>query len=169
MAYLEPFEESMATIQTLTVALNADTAQFHAKMSKAGGGLKSLVAAVNPVTAAIAAVGAVGMKAFDELSAAIERASELVDTADKLSINTEDLAAMRYSAQQAGVGVDSLTKGLEQLQKRLGNGQSAEALERIGLSAEKLKTLALTESMLQIADSLREPRKRSNSHAAQRS
>lgn len=145
----------MATIQTLTVALNADTAQFHAKMSKAGGSLKGLVGAVTPVTAALAAASYAGVKAFGEMSEAIERASDLVDQAGKINIDTESLASLRFSAKQAGVDVGTLDKSLEQLQKRLGAGKNAEALESIGLSAEKLKGLELDAAFLEIADALK--------------
>jgi hypothetical protein len=104
---------------------------------------------------ALAAAGVAGVKAFGEMSEAISRASELVDQAAKINVNTEDLAALRFSAQQSGVAIASLDKGLEMLQRRLGSGQNAEALERLGLSAEKLKEMDLNEAFLEIADSLK--------------
>lgn len=145
----------MATIASLNVALSADTASFHAGMQKAGSSLRSIASAVAPVTVALAAVGYAGSKAFGELSESIARASELVDQASKIHVNTEDLAALRFSAKQSGVEVGALDKSLEMLQRRLGSGDNAAALERIGLSAEKLKGLALNEAFLQIADSLK--------------
>jgi len=145
----------MATIASLNVALSADTARFHSGMQKAAGSLKSLSTAINPITVSLAAVGYAGAKAFGEMSAAIARASDLVDQAAKLNVGAEELAALRYSAKQAGVEVGALDKGLEQFNKRLGKGQNAEALERIGLSAERLKKLSLTDALLEVVDSLR--------------
>jgi len=145
----------MATIASLNVALSADTARFHAGMQKASGSLKTLAGAINPLTVALAAAGYAGMKAFDQMSAAIARASDLVDQAAKLNVGTEELAALRYSARQAGVEVSALDKGMETFQRRLGSGESAAALERLGLSAEKLKNVSLTEAMLEVSDSLR--------------
>lgn len=114
--------------------------------------------------AGIVGIGGVGA-AMAGATVALKKGADAVDNLAKQSQkllgtrNTGALAGIRHAADDAGVPVASLEKGMEKLADTLvkaGRGEKAsvEAFKRIGLSARELKRLRPEEQLGLVADRL---------------
>jgi len=106
-------------------------------------GAKSLLASLGPI--AVALTGIAGIAGFAGItSSAYESIDALAKTSDKLGIATEDLARMRFAANQSGVASEVMDKSLGSLSRKMqeaakNGGPVADTLKSIGLSADELK------------------------------
>jgi hypothetical protein len=114
------------------------------------GGMRSKMASVLSVTGALAAAlagvataaAAASAKLFTSF---VERASEVHDAAQRIGMSAETLQAMRYSAEQAGVGTEALGVALQKFLLMPGariedvTGRIADAFARIHDSSAKLR------------------------------
>lgn len=97
-----------------------------------------------------------------KLGAAISQTiTDLGDIADKslaLGDTAENFQRIAFAAEQAGVSMDSVVSASNKLQKSLGEGteQTAEALDKLGLSLEQVRKLSPTEALITVAGRLGE-------------
>ena len=127
-----------------------------------GPAIKIATVAVGAFAASAAAIGAV--------TAAFNRLTEQVDffakTADRLGVGTEFLAGLRLGAIQAGLDMDRLNDNLRQFNTFLFTTQTAaegaggagtgfeQAINRLGLSIENLRSLDTEARLTAVAESL---------------
>ncbi len=97
------------------------------------------------------------------LSVATKSAFATMDAIGKLSdrtgFATEDLVALGFAAEQTGVTQEAMAKGLEMFTRRLGeakqgSGEAVQALESLGLSAEKLANVDPGQALRLVADQI---------------
>jgi hypothetical protein len=140
------------------VDIKANTAGLTKGLSSTFATIGALTAKFGPLGAAIG--GVVGVGGFGlMLKGAFGAADALVETADRLGIGTEALAALRRSAELSGSSLDQLETGLSLMQNTIseaaaGSEIAQTALSKLGLSAEELINLSAEESFGRIADSI---------------
>lgn len=107
---------------------------------------------------AISQFGAIaGAAGFGMLSkSAIDLGSRISDMATQLNIGTDELQALEFAANEAGVEIGILERALRNVQNRTqeainGNKRYREALERLGINIENFKKLAVEKKLEQIA------------------
>jgi len=107
---------------------------------------------------AISQFGAIaGAAGFGMLSkSAIDLGSRISDMANQLNIGTDELQALEFAANEAGVELGILERALRNVQNRTqeainGNKRYREALERLGINIETFKKLAVEKKLEQIA------------------
>ncbi len=136
--------------------LNRGLANAQAKVMNFGTEIKNVSVGMAALgVAAVAAGYKVAQFLVTNLTAAVERASQLVDTADQLGISLESLQNLQFIGSRVGVESEQVSKAIGVMQKNLGKGKIAEDLASIGLELEKIKQLSSDEAFMEIADSLR--------------
>lgn len=136
--------------------LNKGLAAAQTKVVGFGNGIKDISLGMAALGAAAVAAGfKVAQFLVANLTAAVERASELVDTADKLGVSLESLQNLRFIGGRVGVEAEQVNRALATMQRNLGKGAISGELRSIGLDLESLKRLSADEAFMAIADSLR--------------
>ncbi len=144
MAQTNQFERGMKQSAQQTAALRAGVA-------KLGAGLRMLSGAF----LGVASVGGIGML--------IKRNMELLDTtgklSDRLGIATERLQGLRHAAEISGASTGQLDRGLEMMNRRLGEavrgtGEARRGLETLGLSAQALAAASPDQAFYAIAEAI---------------
>lgn len=94
------------------------------------------------------AVGAAGAAITAKLVASgLQSVDSLAKVSSRLGIATEDLAALRFAAEQTGVSTSTLDMAMQRMTRRVaeaaqGTGEAKGALKELGLSAEALANQA---------------------------
>lgn len=155
----------MATIASLYVNLTASTASFTTQMEKAGKFLSRWGKSALNVATMLAKVGAAaGAAALGGLALLTKSAADSIDRigklADRLGIATEVYVAYEHAANLAGVGNEEFGKSLERMSRTIGEaalngGTVADALERVGLSAQALANMGTQQQFEAIADAIK--------------
>jgi len=107
-----------------------------------------------------AAVTAAGAAITAKLvSAGLESVDSLAKVSHRLGIATEDLAALRFAAEQTGVSTSTLDMALQRMTRRVaeaaqGTGEAKGAIAELGLSAEELAELAPDQIFRKITDAM---------------
>lgn len=158
---------AQAVIGALRVNLGIDSAQFDAGLKNAhkrldgfDRALKSGALAVGTLAVAAAAAGAA-------VSIALTKTSlETIDAQSKLAArvggSVSAIQTLEHAAGLAGVSQEQLAKSVEKLNERLGeaarkgSGPAAEALERLGIAADKLSAMDADERLATLADRMAE-------------
>lgn len=136
-----------AIIGALRVNLGLDSAEFEeglrnaqAGLARAGQQLAKVGAAVATATAgAMAGVGVAVNDAMGDIR-------EIDEAARAIGLTVEELAALRYAAEQTNIGFDALVDGFKEMQLRAdefvttGGGSAEEAFTRLGITVEDLAT-----------------------------
>jgi len=154
-----------AVIGALRVLLSADTANFSNDLNKANRASKAFSDSVSRsfarVSAAIVAVA--GPAALGLLvKSTMDAIGAQVDLANRVGSSVAALQTLEHAAGLAGVSQEALAKTLEVLNARLGEaartgaGPTAEALDRLGLSAQQLISLDADERIGLLADRFKE-------------
>lgn len=149
-------------IGSLAVRVSANTRPYNQGMRRTRGPANDLRAQMGQVakragmmTAAMAAAGAAITTAL------VRKGLDAIDTQAKLARQIggtmDGLRGLQIAADDAGVSQSVLERAVENLNSRLGeaqrgSGAAAEALERLGLDAEKLSRMDIDERMAAIAD-----------------
>lgn len=95
-----------------------------------------------------AAAGVAGAAITAKLvSAGLESVDSLAKVSNRLGIATEELAALRFAAEQTGVSTNTLDMALQRMTRRVaeaakGTGEAQGALKELGLDAQALNELA---------------------------
>ncbi len=115
---------------------------------------------VMKVGAGVAAGGALIFGALSELMhLATERGVEAARAAERLGTTTETISALGYAAQASGGDMETFEGAVRKMQNGLtkmeeDGGETANALSKIGLSAQELINLPLDDQLDKIADAL---------------
>ncbi len=123
-----------------------------ASMRGLGGALGAVVKVGAAAAAAVAAVGAAVVQMAASNDEIAKMAAVLGTTAEELQIVTGALGLGGVSAGQAAGAIRGLNRRLGEAATR--GGPAAEALERLGLSAQELERLPLVERFAILADRL---------------
>lgn len=114
------------------------------------GTMASLASKVGPALAATFSIGAV-VNFGREI---VNTAGHFQDLNDQTGISLRRLQGLDLVLGDAGLSVDDMVAGVEQLSKRLVGGDqgAVKALERLGLSAATLQASGADEAMIKIAE-----------------
>lgn len=156
------------SLGTLTIDLIAKVGGFVSGMSQAErssqkwrkqieGDVKAVSAGLTAVSAAALAAGAAG---FALLKSTAEQVNSTDQWAKSLKISTQELLAWQFAAEKAGVEGDKMADIFKDLSDKIGDavlnksGEAVDALNALGLSAEKLSKVTPDQQMLAIGDAL---------------
>ncbi|EOB4760606.1 phage tail tape measure protein [Escherichia coli] len=160
------------SLGTLTIDLIARTAGFAAGMSQAERSSekwrKKIVADVDAVatafaaasSAAVATAAGVGAYGFNLLKSSSSQIAEAKRLSDALGMSTQSLLSWQYAAGKAGMSGEQIADIFKDLGDKIGDaalnksGEAVDALDALGLSAEKLKRVSPDEQLLAISDAL---------------
>lgn len=157
----------MAIIDELLVKIAADTKDLQKGLKKATDvtdkSSKKMAASTRIATAgfnklkfgaigASAAITAMGVGLVNE-----------VDKIQKLGVrlgeSTDNLSRMQFVAEQSGVSFETLTMSFQRMQRRVaeaanGFGEAKDALNELGINAEELNQLTVTEQFMEITKAM---------------
>lgn len=156
-----------AVIGALRVNLSADTAEFRRQLSEAERISEKFGRSIGTkMRAGVLALGAAATAGAVALGALIKSSMDTIDTQAKLAGRVGGTVAalqgLQHAADLAGVGSEQLTKGLEMLNRRLGEaaregaGNAFEALQRLGLSASELAAMDVDQRISTLSDRMKE-------------
>lgn len=153
-------------VGSLLVRIGADTGglrrggrQAETTLSRLGRQSRQTVNRMGKLAVAATAAGAAMTAAL------VKRGMQAVDEQAKLSRalggTIDALRGTQIAANDAGVASGTLGSAMEKLNQRIGearrgSGTGAEALDRLGLSAERLARMDIDERMATVADAIRE-------------
>ena len=112
-----------------------------AGMKKSLGGLPGLI---NPVTAGLAGIAALG-GGLAVVKSQINMADEMAKTARAVNMSVEEFSALNFAAGQLGMSTNELANGIDKTERRLamfaetGKGPAKQALEALGISQTQLQ------------------------------
>lgn len=160
------------SLGTLTIDLIAKVGGFVQGMDKAERASQKWSAQVKKdakeVGASIVAIGAAVATAAVGIGAAglavVKNTAQQVTEADRwaksLKMSTQDLLAWQYAAEQAGLTGDNIADIFKDINDKVGDavlnksGEAAQALDTLGLSAEKLSQQSPDKQLLAISSAL---------------
>ncbi|HCB1391524.1 TPA: phage tail tape measure protein [Klebsiella pneumoniae] len=160
------------SLGTLTIDLIAKVGGFVQGMDKAERASQKWSAQVKKdakeVGASIVAIGAAAATAAVGICAAglavVKNTAQQVTEADRwaksLKMSTQDLLAWQYAAEQAGLTGDNIADIFKDINDKVGDavlnksGEAAQALDTLGLSAEKLSQQSPDKQLLAISSAL---------------
>ncbi|OUH60154.1 hypothetical protein AZ026_001671 [Klebsiella pneumoniae] len=160
------------SLGTLTIDLIAKVGGFVQGMDKAERASQKWSAQVKKdakeVGASIVAIGAAAATAAVGIGAAglavVKNTAQQVTEADRwaksLKMSTQDLLAWQYAAEQAGLTGDNIADIFKDINDKVGDavlnksGEAAQALDTLGLSAEKLSHQSPDKQLLAISSAL---------------
>ena len=162
----------LKAVDKLSPALSAINKRF-GKVAVAGKKFKNVLARVGAAGARMAGnilsglgglirkfmlLGTVAVAAFAVIIRnSIQATDRLNKTAGKIGTTTEELSRLRYAAELTGVAQNNLDMALQRFTRRAaeaaaGTGEAKNALKRLGVDAQELVKLPLSERMLVLAD-----------------
>jgi len=160
------------SLGTLTIDLIAKIGGFVGGLTQAERAAdkwrKNMKASALEVGAALAGVAAAAVGAAEGVGAATlemvkNTADQVAETdrwAKSLNISTQSLLQWQYAAQRAGIAGDQISDIFKDINDKLGDavlnksGDAAQALDTLGLSAQKLQKLSPDKILEQIGDAL---------------
>lgn len=160
------------SLGTLTIDLVAKVGGFVSGMDKAERAsakwskqvqddvAKSSAALAGIGAAAIAAGLAVGASGFQLLKSTSRQIAETDRWAKSLQLSTQELLAWQFAAEKAGVSGDQMADIFKDISDKIGDavlnksGEAVDALNALGLSAEKLSKVSPDKQLLAIGESL---------------
>ncbi|MHB6324105.1 phage tail tape measure protein [Klebsiella pneumoniae] len=160
------------SLGTLTIDLVAKVGGFVSGMDKAERAsakwskqvqddvAKSSAALAGIGAAAIAAGQAVGASGFQLLKSTSRQIAETDRWAKSLQLSTQELLAWQFAAEKAGVSGDQMADIFKDIGDKIGDavlnksGEAVDALNALGLSAEKLSKVSPDKQLLAIGESL---------------
>lgn len=160
------------SLGTLTIDLIAKVGGFVAGMDKAErSSVKWRKQVENDVKAAGSAVASMGIAAagaaiavstagFALLKSTSEQITETDRWAKSLRMSTQDLIAWQFAAEKAGVSGDQIADIFKDIGDKIGDavlnksGEAVDALDSLGLSAEKLSKSSPDRQLLAIGEAL---------------
>ncbi|HBY2235803.1 phage tail tape measure protein [Klebsiella pneumoniae] len=160
------------SLGTLTIDLVAKVGGFVSGMDKAERAsakwskqvqddvAKSSAALAGIGAAAIAAGLAVGASGFQLLKSTSRQIAETDRWAKSLQLSTQELLGWQFAAEKAGVSGDQMADIFKDIGDKIGDavlnksGEAVDALNALGLSAEKLSKVSPDKQLLAIGESL---------------
>ncbi|OJH86089.1 phage tail tape measure protein [Serratia marcescens] len=160
------------SLGTLTIDLIAKTGGFVSGMDKAERASEkwrkqvqkdvadTSKALAGIATASMAAATAVGVAGFQLLKSTSEQVANTDKWAKSLKMSTQELLAWQFAAEKAGLSGENMADIFKDLGDKIGDavlnksGEAVDALNALGLSAEKLAKASPDKQMLAIGDAL---------------
>ena len=160
------------SLGTLTLDLIARTGGFSSGMDKAErssqkwrkqveSDAKMVGVALGSVAlAAAAAATSVGVAGFNLVKNTSKQITETDRWAKSLKMSTQNLLAWQFAAEKAGVSGDQMADIFKDIGDKIGDavlnksGEAVDALNALGLSAEKLSKATPDQQLLAIGDAL---------------
>ncbi|SAF47968.1 prophage tail length tape measure [Enterobacter hormaechei] len=160
------------SLGTLTIDLIAKTGGFVSGLNQAERASakwsKQVQDDAASASAALAGIGAaavtaslgVGAAGFQLLKSTSKQITETDRWAKSLRISTQELLAWQFAAEKAGVSGDQMADIFKDIGDKIGNavlnksGEAVDALNSLGLSAEKLSKVSPEKQLLAIGESL---------------
>lgn len=111
-------------------------------------------------TAAAAAATAVGVAGYQLLKSTSSQVAETDKWAKSLNMSTQELLAWQFAAEKAGLSGDNMADIFKDIGDKIGDavlnksGEAVDALDALGLSAEKLSKATPDKQLLAIGDAL---------------
>ncbi|EBR9161632.1 phage tail tape measure protein [Salmonella enterica subsp. enterica] len=111
-------------------------------------------------SATVALAGAVGVAGFQFLKSTSKQIAETDRWAKSLNISTQELLSWQFAAEKAGVSGDQMADIFKDIGDKIGDavlnksGEAVDALNALGLSAEKLSKVSPDKQLLAIGESL---------------
>jgi hypothetical protein len=144
------------------VELFADNDRLVRDLKRAEAKVRAFGAKVQRIGRQMVTAGAV---LAAPLAAAVKHFADVGDQLDKMSkrtgVSVETLSELGFAAEQTGSNLDAVGNALQRMNRRLGRitaGQASstqkEALESLGLSAERLRQLSPEQRLKAIADAM---------------
>lgn len=124
---------------------------------KVEANVKVITAGLGAASAAALAAGTAG---FALLKSTSEQVAETDRWAKSLKMSTQELLAWQFAAERAGVAGDNMADIFKDLSDKIGDavlnksGEAVDALNSLGLSAEKLSKVSPDKQMLAIGEAL---------------
>lgn len=162
----------MATLGSLVAELSANTASFHKDMGKAVSALNSSAASMNKTVAGIeksfhnlnstiaGVLTIAGARMFvGAVNSSLEFADAIGETARQTGLSNKALQELQYVQSQSGGSTESFTKGMVRFTEVIGdaaNGssQAVDALARVGISVDDLKSKSMEQLYISASDAL---------------
>lgn len=153
----------MASFGDLVVRLTLDKTRFNTGISGINSSLSTMgslaTAAAAGFTAIAAGAGAATYALVQFVKPSFDALDALGDLSKRLGVATDDLAALQFAAKLAGVEQEGLTVGVTKFLDTLSNANNGvkaavSSFEALGISAQSLKGLDLTQQMVQVADAI---------------
>ncbi|MFK8871804.1 phage tail tape measure protein [Serratia sarumanii] len=160
------------SLGTLTIDLIAKTGGFVSGMDKAERASEkwrkqvqkdvadSSKALAGIATAAAAAATAVGVAGYQLLKSTSEQVANTDKWAKSLNMSTQELLAWQFAAEKAGLSGENMADIFKDLSDKIGDavlnksGEAVDALDALGLSADKLSKVSPDKQLLAIGDAL---------------
>ncbi len=152
----------MATLASLTVDIATNTAKFASGMDRVDRRFRRFERSARNVrrlaAGVFAAVATSGVSRY--VSNTLEAIDATNDYADALGVSSQKLQALQYAAQRVQLPADKLNDILKDTAEKIGDayatggGEAVDALDALGISAERLVNLSPDEQLLAIADQL---------------
>lgn len=151
----------MSTLTSLKVDIDLTTADFErraASVQKSVGNIGKEASVASTYMKTL--IGAASVAGFTSIvKGSLDAANRLGDLSTRLGITVEGLSRLEYAAKLTGVSSNTLATGLQRMTRRIaeaanGSGEAIGALQELGLSAEKLKTLKPEQQFEVLADAL---------------
>ncbi|WP_455424900.1 phage tail tape measure protein [Dryocola sp. LX212] len=160
------------SLGTLTIDLIAKTGGFISGLNQAERASEkwgkqvqkdaeaTSAAIAGTAAAAVAAGAAIGAAGFQLLKSTSKQIAETDRWAKSLNIATQDLLAWQFAAEKAGVTGDQMADIFKDIGDKIGDavlnksGEAVDALNALGLSAEKLSKVTPDKQLLAIGNAL---------------
>jgi len=160
------------SLGTLTLDLVAKVGGFVSGMDKAErasakwgkqvqeDAQKTSVALAGIGAEAAATASAVGVAGFNLLKSTSQQIASTDQWAKSLKMSTQELLAWQFAAERAGVAGDNMADIFKDLSDKIGDavlnksGEAVDALNALGLSADKLSKVSPDKQMLAIGEAL---------------
>jgi hypothetical protein len=155
----------MATIANLVVTVTAQTKGLTSGLQSAGKSIAKFAKGMGgAILKAVKFAAVIGGAVVASLAIMVTKALQSLDAtaklADDLGTTTEKVSALGFAAQINGSKLEILTKGLQKMNRNLGEarlrgGDAAIAFQALGLETEKLAGQDPSDTFLDIADAIK--------------
>lgn len=154
----------MANVATLTVSITGNSARLQSEFKKANRSaktfsdkLKNTLKTAGTALTRLGAGASVGLAAL--AASGIQAADALAKTSQKLGLAADELAGLRFAAEQTGNSTRNLDLGIQRMTRRIaeaaqGTGEAKNALKELGLSAQELTRKSPAEAFKDIATAM---------------
>ena len=157
----------MTTLDKLLVEVRADIKDLKANMNNAVRVTKDSTAKINKQSKILAAgFSKVRFAAIAATAGIILMGKSTITQVDKiqklgirLGESTENLSRFKFVAEQNGIAFETMAMAFQRMQRRVaeaakGTGEAKDALKELGLNAENLNQLTVTEQFTQVTKAM---------------
>jgi len=153
-------KEQMMATNEVKLKVSADTRSAERAIENLEASLKSLEAVGSAAAKALGVITAAGAALTFAFKSSADQIDTLSDLASLLGTTAQKLNYLQQSARLAGIGTEELNAAMFRLRGAIGDalikgtGPAVDALERLGLSAEKISSLPADQQLKKITAEL---------------